>query len=116
MDRKVFFVQRNIYLYIYIISNFRVDPLYAFFVQWKPEIYGDDDDMMAEKRGFVVLSEDAEESGDIEILDEYFGGGSLQKDWEVKIYRNFEMLLNGGCYLCDMSNNSKLYFSMVNCN
>ncbi|XP_071142987.1 oxidation resistance protein 1-like isoform X1 [Mytilus edulis] len=68
--------------YWFSIPREKVDPLYAFFVQWKPEIYGDDDDMMAEKRGFVVLSEDAEESGDIEILDEYFGGGSLQKDWE----------------------------------
>lgn len=64
--------------------------------------------MMAEKRGFVVLSEDAEESGDIEILDEYFGGGSLQKDWEVRINRNFVLLiLNGGFYLYDMYYNSR---------
>jgi hypothetical protein len=59
--------------------------LYAFFVQWKPEIYGDDDEMMAEKRGFVVLSEEGDESGEIEILDEHFGSGNLQKDWEVNI-------------------------------
>lgn len=70
------------------VPFFRVDPLYAFFVQWKPEIYGDDEEMMAQKRGFVVLSDEIEDSGDIEILDEYFGSGNLQKDWEVRIKTN----------------------------
>ena len=69
--------------YWFSIPRVKVDQLYAFFVQWKPEIYGDDDEMMAEKRGFVVLSEEGDESGEIEILDEHFGSGNLQKDWEI---------------------------------
>ena len=69
--------------------------MYAFFVQWKPEIYGDDDEMMAEKRGFVVLSEEGDESGEIEILDEHFGSGNLQKDWEVNISLSFSKIQNG---------------------
>lgn len=69
--------------YWFSIPREKVDHLYAFFVQWKPEIYGDDEEMMAEKRGFVVLPDEGDETGDVDILDEYFGGGSLQKDWEI---------------------------------
>jgi hypothetical protein len=53
------------------------------------------DEMMAEKRGFVVLSEEGDESGEIEILDEHFGSGNLQKDWEVNISLSFSKIQNG---------------------
>lgn len=57
--------------------------MYAFFVQWTPEIYGDEEDLTPEKRGFVVI-EDDDGISDLEMLDEHFGpNSSFQKDWEV---------------------------------
>lgn len=65
-----------------LISIYRVDHLYAFFVQWTPEIYGDEEEITPEKRGFVVINDD--DSEDLEMLDEHFGpNSSFQKDWEV---------------------------------
>lgn len=66
---------------------FRVDQLYAFFVQWKPELYGDEEEISAERRGFVVLEDDdKEDSEEMEVFEEYFNNGvtALQKDWEVQ--------------------------------
>ena len=66
----------------------RVDQLYAFFVQWKPELYGDDEEISAERRGFVVLEdEDKEDPNEMDVIEEYFNNGmtALQKDWEVGI-------------------------------
>ena len=57
---------------------FRVDHLYAFFVQWTPEIYGDEEEITPEKRGFVVINDKDIDSEDINLLD-----SSFQKDWEV---------------------------------
>ena len=69
-----------------------MDHLYAFFVQWTPEIYGDEDELTAERRGFVVI-EDEDEDGDgsLDMLDEHFGPNSeFQKDWEVQFLHIFE--------------------------
>lgn len=64
--------------------------MYAFFVQWTPEIYGDEEEITPEKRGFVVI-DDVEDEDDLEILDEHFGpNSSFQKDWEV----GFECIRN----------------------
>lgn len=69
--------------YWFSIPREKVDHLYAFFVQWTPQIYGGEDDI-AEKRGFVVLSEEEDEEEDkLEMMDEYFSNGMLQKDWEI---------------------------------
>lgn len=68
-------------------ESFRVDQLYAFFVQWKPELYGDEEEISAERRGFVVLEDDdKEDSEEMEVFEEYFNNGvtALQKDWEVQ--------------------------------
>lgn len=76
--------------------------MYAFFVQWKPELYGDEEEISAERRGFVVLEDDdKEDSEEMEVFEEYFNNGvtALQKDWEVQ---------NGGinavqslnCFIC----------------
>ena len=48
----------------YYCSNaFRVDHLYAFFIQWSPDIYGEDMGTESEafRRGFVVIKDDGEE-------------------------------------------------------
>ena len=59
-----------------------MDQLYAFFVQWKPEIYGDDEEVSPESRGFVVLDEEMTPD-EMEIHEDYFNS-ALQKDWEVR--------------------------------
>ncbi|XP_062595745.1 oxidation resistance protein 1-like isoform X1 [Saccostrea cucullata] len=69
--------------YWFSIPREKVDQLYAFFVQWKPELYGDDEEISAERRGFVVLDED--DPDEMEVFEEYFSNGltALQKDWEI---------------------------------
>ena len=65
-----------------------MDRLYAFFVQWKPELYGDDEEISAERRGFVVLEdEDKENPNEMDVIEQYFNNGmtALQKDWEVGV-------------------------------
>ncbi len=72
----------------------RVDPLYAFFVQWSPEIYGSDDEIKPEERGFVVIDDD-DSDDDIDMIeDHYQSEGSsrrlqrhMSKDWEVSDLR-----------------------------
>lgn len=71
------------------LSFSRADNLYAFFVQWRPEIYGDSDDFDPEEQGFVVVQEPdiPLESVDenLQVVEEHFGGTktSFKKDWEV---------------------------------
>lgn len=75
-------------LYVFFSDFFRVDQLYAFFVQWEPELYGDDEEISAERRGFVVLEdEDKEDPNEMDVIEEYFNNGitALQKDWEVGV-------------------------------
>ena len=75
-------------LYGVFSDSSRVDQLYAFFVQWKPELYGDDEEISAERRGFVVLEdEDKEDPNEMDVIEEYFNNGitALQKDWEVGV-------------------------------
>lgn len=72
--------------YWFSIPREKVDQLYAFFVQWKPELYGDEEEISAERRGFVVLEDDdKEDSEEMEVFEEYFNNGvtALQKDWEI---------------------------------
>ncbi len=80
--------------------DFRVDPLYAFFVQWTPELYGSDEDIKPEERGFVVI-EDDEDDEDFSLIEDHYdkpeeaGARRLHrqmtKDWEVS---------NGAMRLC----------------
>ena len=71
----------------------RVDPLYAFFVQWSPEIYGGEDEIDPKERGFVVI-DDEEDSEDMDVVEEHFRteNGSvvrqMSKDWEVRTSLN----------------------------
>ncbi|KAK3087028.1 hypothetical protein FSP39_000610 [Pinctada imbricata] len=67
--------------YWFSIPRDKVDQLYAFFVKWKPEIYGDEEEVSAENRGFVVLDEDSTPD-EMEIHEDYFNS-HLQKDWEI---------------------------------
>lgn len=66
--------------------------MYAFFVQWRPDIYGDDD-IFAEDRGFVVVENvDLEEQArPLPIVEDYFGqfGADFRKDWEVRVLNCF---------------------------
>ncbi|XP_067666112.1 nuclear receptor coactivator 7-like isoform X3 [Haliotis asinina] len=72
--------------YWFSIPREKVDQLYAFFVQWTPEIYGDEDDIDPETRGFVVISDDdqLEKEEQLEIVDEHFASiQKIRKDWEI---------------------------------
>ncbi|KAK3590702.1 hypothetical protein CHS0354_008040 [Potamilus streckersoni] len=74
--------------YWFSIPREKVDPLYAFFVQWTPDIYGDEEDIDPEKRGFVVIDEMEDSLSspmeELDVLDEHFGPNStFHKDWEV---------------------------------
>ena len=62
-----------------------MDALYAFFVQWTPDIYGDLDEIDPEIRGFVVIDDEEEtEEENLEIIDEHFASiQKIRKDWEV---------------------------------
>ena len=74
-----------------------MDSLYAFFVQWSPNIYGGDDiDPLS--RGFVMVDEDeAEEQPKktMDIIDDYYKPEmkrltrQMTKDWEVRLQNVF---------------------------
>ncbi len=67
-----------------------MDPLYAFFIQWSPDIYGGDDEIDPKERGFVVISEEDEELSVLgtpvedHFKSESWRQRSVSKDWEVR--------------------------------
>ena len=69
-----------------------MDPLYAFFVQWSPSIYGGDDEIDPAERGFVVIDEEEEseeeeeEEGNVSLngKDTRRLKRQMTKDWEVR--------------------------------
>ncbi|XP_041360796.1 oxidation resistance protein 1-like isoform X3 [Gigantopelta aegis] len=71
--------------YWFSIPRAKVDALYAFFVQWTPDIYGDQDEIDPEIRGFVVIDdEEKTEEENLEIIDEHFASiQKIRKDWEI---------------------------------
>lgn len=52
---------------------FRVDHLYAFFVQWSPDVYGKE----AREQGFVVVEKD-----ELDMIDNFFSDPA-SCSWEV---------------------------------
>ena len=65
-----------------------MDPLYAFFIQWSPDIYGGEDEINPTERGFIVINEDDTKEIDFEHLttpvEDHFKAHSMSKDWEVR--------------------------------
>uniref|UniRef100_H3AK51 Nuclear receptor coactivator 7 n=1 Tax=Latimeria chalumnae TaxID=7897 RepID=H3AK51_LATCH len=59
--------------YWFAVPQERVDHLYAFFVQWSPEIYGKD----AKDQGFVVVEKD-----ELDMIDNFFSDPA-SKSWEI---------------------------------
>ncbi|XP_051880998.1 nuclear receptor coactivator 7-like isoform X2 [Pristis pectinata] len=59
--------------YWFAVPQERVDHLYAFFVQWSPEVYGKD----AKDQGFVVVEKD-----ELEVIDNFFSD-PVPKSWEI---------------------------------
>ncbi|XP_023932512.1 oxidation resistance protein 1 [Lingula anatina] len=78
--------------YWFAIPRDKVDHLYAFFIQWSPNIYGDESDIDPQERGFVMIGEDEEEE-ELALEEEHFVTPSkriprrltrvVSKDWEV---------------------------------
>uniref|UniRef100_UPI00398EB356 nuclear receptor coactivator 7-like isoform X3 n=1 Tax=Pristiophorus japonicus TaxID=55135 RepID=UPI00398EB356 len=59
--------------YWFAVPQERVDHLYAFFVQWSPDVYGKD----AKDQGFVVVEKD-----ELEVIDNFFSD-PVPKSWEI---------------------------------
>ncbi|XP_066558091.1 nuclear receptor coactivator 7 isoform X3 [Amia ocellicauda] len=59
--------------YWFAVPQERVDHLYAFFVQWSPEIYGKD----AKEQGFIVVEKD-----ELNMIDNFFSDPT-PKSWEI---------------------------------
>ena len=66
-----------------------MDQLYAFFVQWSPELYGDDDDIDAEARGFVAIENPNDD--DIEVIEDYFESHPLGRDCRASLSKGWEV-------------------------
>lgn len=70
---------------------YRVDKLYAFFIQWKSEVY-DSDDRLAAEIGFVALKDENEAgvtkeeplSGESPRVRNQLGR-QFTLDWEVRL-------------------------------
>lgn len=56
----------------------RVDDLYAFFVQWSPDVYGKE----AREQGFVVVEKD-----ELDMIDNFFSDPA-SCSWEVSSSRH----------------------------
>ena len=66
-----------------------MDHLYAFFVQWSPNIYGGEDEIDPAARGFVVVDENEQQF--MEMVEDYYKSETrgrmvrtVSKDWEVR--------------------------------
>ncbi|XP_070533092.1 LOW QUALITY PROTEIN: oxidation resistance protein 1-like [Ptychodera flava] len=75
--------------YWFAVPRDRADHLYAFFVQWSPNIYGKEDPD-AKEMGFVVLEE---EDAPIEIVEDFFND-PVSKDWEIVTYEEAKRRLS----------------------
>lgn len=51
-----------------------MDHLYAFFVQWSPDVYGKE----AREQGFVVVEKD-----ELNMIDNFFSDPGTPHSWEV---------------------------------
>ena len=59
--------------------SYRVDQLYAFFLQWSPSLYDNDEELDVDGQGFVVV-----EHENIDIVDNHFQPTHrLSQSWKV---------------------------------
>ncbi|CDQ56797.1 unnamed protein product [Oncorhynchus mykiss] len=61
--------------YWFAVPQERVDHLYAFFVQWSPDVYG----KVAREQGFVVVEKD-----ELNMIDNFFSDPVTPHSWEVR--------------------------------
>nr|XP_057912149.1 nuclear receptor coactivator 7 isoform X2 [Doryrhamphus excisus] len=59
--------------YWFAVPQERVDHLYAFFVQWSPDVYGKE----AREQGFIVVEKD-----ELDMIDNFFGDPA-SCSWEI---------------------------------
>eukprot|EP00063_Salmo_salar_P086066 XP_014060901.1 PREDICTED: nuclear receptor coactivator 7-like isoform X1 [Salmo salar] len=60
--------------YWFAVPQERVDHLYAFFVQWSPDVYG----KVAREQGFVVVEKD-----ELNMIDNFFSDPGTPHSWEI---------------------------------
>ncbi|XP_071493609.1 oxidation resistance protein 1-like [Diadema antillarum] len=65
--------------YWFAIPRVKADNLYAFFLQWSPEVYGKE--VSPSEAGFVVVR-DNEENEELELIEDFFKE-PIHKDWEI---------------------------------
>nr|XP_054751137.1 nuclear receptor coactivator 7-like [Lytechinus pictus] len=65
--------------YWFAIPRVKADNLYAFFLQWSPDVYGKE--VSPSELGFVVVQESNEDE-EIELIEDFFKE-PIHKDWEI---------------------------------
>uniref|UniRef100_A0A3P8XLP8 Nuclear receptor coactivator 7 n=1 Tax=Esox lucius TaxID=8010 RepID=A0A3P8XLP8_ESOLU len=60
--------------YWFAVPQERVDHLYAFFIQWSPDVYGKE----AREQGFVVVEKD-----ELNMIDNFFSPPKSPRGWEI---------------------------------
>ncbi|KAL0967517.1 hypothetical protein UPYG_G00253250 [Umbra pygmaea] len=60
--------------YWFAVPQERVDHLYAFFIQWSPDVYGKE----AREQGFVVVEKD-----ELNMIDDFFSPPKSPRGWEI---------------------------------
>eukprot|EP00057_Strongylocentrotus_purpuratus_P019239 XP_011673713.1 PREDICTED: nuclear receptor coactivator 7 isoform X2 [Strongylocentrotus purpuratus] len=65
--------------YWFAIPRVKADNLYAFFLQWSPDVYGKE--VSPSELGFVVV-EDSNEDEELELIEDFFKE-PIHKDWEI---------------------------------
>ncbi|XP_060679354.1 oxidation resistance protein 1a isoform X3 [Hemiscyllium ocellatum] len=64
--------------YWFAIPQERAEHLYAFFVQWSPELYGDEAGELVKEQGFMVVTKNEKSE-----MNENSNNVPLMADWEV---------------------------------
>lgn len=65
--------------YWFAIPKVKADNLYAFFLQWSPDLYGKE--VSPSEVGFVVV-QDSQEEEELELIEDFFKE-PIHKDWEI---------------------------------
>ncbi|XP_074541259.1 nuclear receptor coactivator 7 [Halichoeres trimaculatus] len=79
--------------YWFAVPQERVDNLYAFFVQWSPDVYGKE----AREQGFVVVEKD-----ELDMIDNFFSDPA-SCSWEIITIDEAKRRQSFGSYDADLS-------------
>ncbi|XP_060679364.1 oxidation resistance protein 1a isoform X8 [Hemiscyllium ocellatum] len=75
--------------YWFAIPQERAEHLYAFFVQWSPELYGDEAGELVKEQGFMVVTKNEKSE-----MNENSNNVPLMADWEITTREETSMKQN----------------------